>query len=154
MHTSQTALKGRDSLKGGDILQSDSDPIGEIRNRLKRWPQLPCETGDGWLSVHSEHGDGFSVSFAVTDGEYVVSFDGWHEHFTDVDDALKCFVFGLTDAARPKVFSRGGVDYKGILEHRENGKWTEESTTGRLFFPFWGRRRVRCLQNRIIDVQS
>ena len=37
----------------------------------------------------------------------VVGFDGWHEHFLSVEDALSCFAFGFSELCRLKVLYSG-----------------------------------------------
>jgi len=88
---------------------------------------------------------------AVTEDEFIVSFDGWHEHFKSQVDALNCFALGLTDQCRLKVFRRGRTDYRWTLEYRTEGGWKEDSTTGFLFFPFWRKCEILYRQNAIID---
>ena len=129
-------------------MPSAGDPIAELKSRLDDMPGLRYTAGPGSVAVEPGSGDGFPVSVFADDRGYVVSFHGWHEHFTDAESAVDCFLFGLTDRARLKVSSRCGVDYKWTLEYRRDGQWVEDSTTGRLFFPFWCRRTTRYLRNR------
>jgi hypothetical protein len=92
---------------------------------------------------------GFCVWIQERSDGCTVGFDGWHEEFTDGDEALDCFVFGLSTACRLRVFSRGSVDYKWQVLRRVDGQWVSESETGLLFFPFWRRSVQRDLQNAI-----
>ncbi len=75
-----------------------------------------------------------------------------HQHFdkSEVDDALDCFAFGLSDKCRVKVFSRGGRDYKWVMESLEQEEWVEFSTTGSLWYQFWKKPEIRYLSNMII----
>lgn len=131
-----------------------SDPISQIKTRLKDYPQLRFEEGRGTIEVKPESEEGFPVSFADNETEFIVSFAGWHDHFSDVDDALKCFAFGLSNAARLKVYSRRGVEYKWVLEYQRDGKWEEDSTTGTFSFPFWCKRKVKYLQNCVLNADD
>lgn len=91
----------------------------------------------------------------ITEGdrEWVVSYDSWHEHFDNKEEALGCFGFAFSENCRLKVCLRGNYPYKWTVESLENGTWTEMSTTGLVFFPFWRRKRVvykqSCLPNGI-----
>ncbi len=78
--------------------------------------------------------------------------EGWHAHFdaTQIETALNCFAFGLSDTARLEVHSRGGRDYRWTLEVFEDGVWRPDSTTGLLFFRFWRMKTVRYLRNSMI----
>jgi hypothetical protein len=130
------------------------DPIAEIRNRLTKYPQARSESGANSITVLPADDKGFPVSFAVAGSEYVVSFSGWHEHFTDANEALNCFAFGLSEDCRLKVYKRGNLEHRWTVESRSNGNWVEDSTTGLLFFPFWQRPRVEHLQNRLLPTNS
>ena len=78
-------------------------------------------------------------------------FEGWHEHFERQEEALNCFAVGLSDSARLKVLSRGGVDYSWMLETRQENQWVPDSTTGLFFFPFWRKKVTRYLRNTLIN---
>lgn len=93
---------------------------------------------------------GFPVALAVSGNEYVVSFAGWHEHFTSPEEALNCFAFGLSEECRLKAHKRGDFAHRWTVESQKNGAWVEDSTTGLLFFPFWRRPEVTHLQNRLL----
>jgi hypothetical protein len=51
------------------------------------------------------------------------------------------------------VVYRGSTPTKWTVESRKDGRWTPESETGLLFFPFWRRRRIAYLQNRLLPGQ-
>ena len=106
---------------------------------------VPCST-----TVEPLTADGFPVSLTEGAGEWVVAFDGWHEHFTSEDEALNCFAFGLSDRCRLRVHFRGSYPHRWTVEHRTGAGWREDSTTGRLFFPFWRRSRVEYRQNSVL----
>lgn len=126
------------------------NPIDEILARLAKYPQVRSETGPDSVTVFPVDDSGFVVAFLVADGEYIVSFSGWHEHFSDAHEALNCFVFGLSEDCRLQIHKRGSVEHRWTVESRSNGAWVEDSTTGLLFFPFWRRLRVEHRQNRLL----
>lgn len=126
------------------------DPIAEIRERFRRYPDARTQEGKGWIKYLPPKADGFSVEFRVEDGSYLVAFEGWHERFDYVEEALNCFAFGLSDACRLKVISRGGAPHKWILETLTDGVWVMESETGLLLFRFWGGRTITYRQNGLI----
>jgi hypothetical protein len=68
------------------------DPIQQLKERLSKHPELKFKATSNTVVVDAPSGTGFSVSFHVAGGEYVVHFDGWHECFGSVDDALNCFI--------------------------------------------------------------
>ncbi|MEX2247412.1 MAG: hypothetical protein WEC75_12090 [Dehalococcoidia bacterium] len=130
------------------------DVIREVQERIAKYPQAQVRRSLTHIEILPVAADGFSVSLRVAADRFGVSYEGWHEDFDDPTEALDCLAFGLSDACRLKVCSRGGFDYKWTLESRESGDWVEDSTTGLLLFPFWRSARVRYLQNRLISADS
>jgi hypothetical protein len=132
--------------------RASSLPLDAIREKLRKYPELSVVDTDDAITVKTLAPDGFAVSFHSGDGEYTVYMEGWHAHFdaSQLDTALNCFAFGLSDCARLKVHSRGGRDYRWSLEIYEDEAWRTDSTTGLLFFRFWRRKTVRYLRNAVI----
>lgn len=126
-------------------------PLDAIREKLRGYPQLSVVDAGDAITVKAAAA-GFDVSLHCGDGEYIVCMEGWHAHFdsTQIDTALNCFALGLSDAARLRVHSRGGKDYRWTLETYEDDAWRADSTTGLLFFPFWRNKTVRYLRNAVI----
>lgn len=123
------------------------DIVAEIENRLSA-SQLERATQDGQsFCVKPKNSGGFAVTLDLHDGEYTVAFDGWHEHFSDPDDALKCFFMGLGPKCRLKVLTRGSFPQKWTLEVLTGGKWVEDSAVGQLLFPFWRPKRFEYKRN-------
>jgi hypothetical protein len=130
------------------------DAISEIRERLKKYPDVRAEERPGAIVIHPADTSGFTVGFYADGDSYVVSFDGWHEEFASAEEALNCFAFGLSESCRLRVHRRGGKEYSWTVEHEENGSWKAESTTGLLFFPFWRRLEVVYRRNRLLAPNS
>ena len=95
---------------------------------------------------------GFPVRLDERGSSYTVSFAGWHEEFDSQAEALSCFAFGLSEACRLRVLSRGSFDYRWIVQHFKDGDWHDDSETGLLVFPFWLRPQERYLQNHVTPV--
>ena len=112
---------------------TSASPLDAIREKLRRYPQLSVADDGDRIMVAAQTADGFDVSFDAGGDEYTVHI-----------------AFGLSDAARLKVHSRGGRDYCWTLEAFEDGEWRTDSTTGQLFFRFWRRKAVRYLSNAVI----
>ena len=127
------------------------DPMAAIKNRLTKYPGIRYEEGAGTITVLPADDSGFEVSLSVESDDYVVSFLGWQEHFTDPEDALNCFAFGLSEQCRLKVSYRGTIPYRWTVEYAESGKWLDDSTTGLLLFPFWRKPEFKYFQNRLLQ---
>jgi|GEM_PF-2755409 len=85
-------------------------------------PEVNFEQKDGAITIFPNEPTGFAVSlFVHSDMAYTVYFDSWHEEFTQAEEALECFAFGLSDQCRLKVSKRGGKPYKWTVESQEDG---------------------------------
>lgn len=134
------------------VAKKRSSPLDAIREKLRKYPQLSVVDTVDSITVKALTPEGFAVSFHSGDGEYTVAMEGWHAHFdaTQIETALNCFAFGLSDTSRLEVRSRGGKDYRWTLEVFEDGAWRQDSTTGLLFFRLWRKKTVRYLRNAVI----
>ena len=126
--------------------------VEQIRERLRRHPDLKYREAAGTVTVEPPTTNGFPVTLTEGAGEWVVSFAGWHEHFTSEEEALNCFAFGLSDRCRLRVSYRGSFPHRWTVEERTAEGWRGDSSTGLLFFPFWQRPRVEYRQNTVIRV--
>lgn len=128
--------------------------IVEIEKRLRNFPELRYKISESTITIEPPSRGGFSLSLIETGSQWVVQFDGWHEHFDSETDALDCFAFGLTDECRLQITYRGSKPCKWTLQSKSGSGWVSDSTTGLLVFPFWLRKRVEYLQNNIISEES
>lgn len=137
-------------------VEASASPLDEIREKLRKYPYLLVVDDGDAITVKATTTEGFDVSFFCDGDGYTVGFAGWCELFSSVDpgSALECFAFGLSDSARVRVHSRGGMDYRWTLESLENGEWRKDSTTCLLFFPFWRKKTVRHLRNTTIQTEG
>lgn len=127
------------------------DAIAEICERFETYPDVRIEKGEGWIRCLPNSAEGFVVELLVRDGDYIVAFEGWHEHFGDAESALNCFAFGLSNTCRLKVVSRGGAPHRWIVESLDNGEWTIDSETGNFIFKFWHSPSVSYRQNGLVN---
>lgn len=128
--------------------------VEEIKTKLQNYPEAKYESDGTSISVFPMSDDGFTVSLYEREENFTVAFDGWHEEFQDRNEALNCFVFGLSSECRLKEVRHGNFACKWTVESWENGKWVEDSTTGLLIFPFWKKEEVRYLQNSLLPEES
>jgi hypothetical protein len=131
--------------------------IEKLKDKLKAYPEVKYEETAGEIRVCAANEKGFEVGIVCGDeDECLVSFEGWHEDFrkNQADDAIGCFLWGLTNKVRIKVTSRGGVDYHWTVQHFEEGKWQSCGVVGLLWFPFWRKKTVRYLQNDLIKAPA
>lgn len=126
-------------------------PLQAIEEKLRRYPGLDVERGDGFIRVRPQADDGFMVELRENGQAITVFMEGWHEDFEHADEALECFALGLSDRVRLRVVSRGKLDCAWTLETLREGAWVPDSTTGLLLIPFWIRRSERYLQNHLIE---
>jgi hypothetical protein len=121
-----------------------------IKEKLNKYPHVKYKIKGSHIEILPMDETGFAVSLEENNGEYIVFFEGWHEHFTNQQEAINCVAFGLSDSCRLKVIRRSGKPYKWIVEHFNNGTWKKDSETGLLIFSFWKKRTKKIYQNKII----
>jgi hypothetical protein len=126
------------------------DAIQEIREMLHRFPRLRAEATNNHIKVVPDSSDGFSVEINKEEEGYSVFFEGWHQSFTEAEEAYNCFWYGLSTDCRLKEYRRWGFAYRWELEYKEEGVWVQDSATTLLLFPYIGKKRVRILQNKLI----
>jgi hypothetical protein len=126
--------------------------VEQIRQKLQRYPHVQVNSTPTAITASPVSADGFPVRLDERGKRYTVSFSGWHEEFDSQDEAFSCFAFGLSEACRLRVLSRGSFDYRWIVQHYKDGDWHDDSETGLLVFPFWLRRQERYLQNHFTPV--
>lgn len=123
--------------------------ITRIKEKIEKYPNLIADEEQDSISITPV--GGFTVWATDNGSSYTVGFEGWHEEFESIDEALNCFAWGLSTECRLKVTKRGNVTHKWVAQSLENGQWVNTSTTGLLFFPFWRRAKVSHKQNAIIN---
>lgn len=126
------------------------DLILAIKIVLEKYPHVDYEIEDN--SFFAGVDDGFTVWAIDNIESYTVGFDGWHEEFESIEDAVDCFVWGLCDTCRLKIVMRGTEPYLWTAQRLENTNWIDISTTGLLFFPFWRKAKTTFKQNALIKV--
>jgi hypothetical protein len=128
--------------------------IEEIKGRLEKYPHANFETGDHYVRILPLSEDGFTVELIIENGGCTVHFNGWHERFDTIEEGLNCFALGLCTDCRLRVHYRWGFAYKWTVEYKEGDEWVEDCTTGLLIYPYFGKKRIRYLQNRLIEAKE
>jgi hypothetical protein len=127
------------------------DIIKQIEDVLKKHPGIPYQIENNTISVDPKSADGFCVWLTCNEAEYIIGYEGWHQHFTDIQDALEWFWNGLTNKYRLKVKSASGKPYSWTTEILEDGKWLSCGLTSLIMLAFWKKKTVSYLQNSWID---
>jgi|SRR5712671_6990855 len=122
------------------------DPIERLKAKLAKHPELKFTSTRTSVKVAAPSG-GFSVSLYASPEDYVVHFDGWHQHFSSTDQALDCFAFAYSSECRLAITYRGGTPVKWVLEYLKEGRWQVDSEVGHFLIPFWLRPHVVYKQN-------
>ncbi len=112
-----------------------------------RWEEQPT-----FIFVYAPTPTGYWIVAVEGERGPEVHLAAWHEHFSSERAALEWFAFALRgDGLRVRVTSAGGFDYAWQVETRNDGKWKARSKTMRFPLPFWRHRRVRFLQNSVMN---
>ena len=128
--------------------------LEEIVAKLRDYPEVRYIVAPDSITVYPLRDDGFEVSLHIEEQAPILNltvfFNGWHEEFSNADDALNCFAMGLTKDCRLKEWSRGEKAYKWSLEILQGGEWETYSTTALFFAPYWRTKNERYLQNDLV----
>lgn len=125
--------------------------IEAIERKCASHPGLKYQKSGNGITVSPEAPEGFPITYSFHNNKHQVGFLGWHEVFANPEEALNCFVFGLSGKCRLEIWKRGKFPYKWILEARDSkGGWYKDSEVGLLFFPFWRKRSIIHLQNSVL----
>jgi hypothetical protein len=125
-------------------------PVEELVARLRKHSQLRFTSSSSSVEIEAPSTDGFPVSLHATSSDYVVHYDGWHEHFASGAAALDCVSFAYSGQCRLAVTYRGSFAVKWVLESRVDGAWRPDSEVGHFLVPFWLRPRVVHRQNPVL----
>ncbi len=133
-------------------MTNQSNFINKIKNILLKYPDVKYREKDGVLTVPAINVDGFDVEIHDKDkaGEYAVFGHIWHDHFSDEEQAINCFMFCLTKNVRLKITSNGKVDTGAAIEKFQDERWVEISRTGIFYFNFFQKKHLRYLQNDLV----
>lgn len=138
--TSDSTMK----LEANNIIQRLSTTLSE------KYPHLQLEQEDkNFFIVKATNETGFDVWLNIDNNEWIVGYNGWHEHIDDAHDAYDAFLFGLTPECRLRVTIRGSCRCSYVLEAFEEGGWRQYGST---VYPlccmfFWRTKRVEYLSN-------
>jgi hypothetical protein len=123
------------------------DHFEGFRACLAERPELSFSIDESELAVEPPAAQGFALVVTREASGWVVWYDGWHEHFDDEDQAVRCFQAGLSGRCRVKVELRGETPYRWTAERLSEQGWRPISTVGIFWYPFWRRRRLEYRQN-------
>ncbi len=121
-----------------------------ILAKLDRYTGIDVGVGDAHIVVTCQNPESFDVSIHAQGEQFLVGFDGWHEHFDAKSDALNCFAFGLSQECRLKVVKRGKMECSWTVQAFKDDAWFDDTTTGLIFIPFWRTAQIEYRHNVII----
>ena len=125
-----------------------------VLGTLTEHGDVPVEKTTFEITVPPENDNGFAVQIQAGSESFTVYHDVWHEEFDNIQEALCCFLLGLTTAERLKLTFRGMYAYKWEAETNVEGEWGSMGVTGLFLFPFWRRAKTVYRQNDWINVDS
>jgi hypothetical protein len=105
--------------------------VQEVLDLLTKYPQVKFERRDDSVLVPPTNPEGFPVMIEqIWEGHYAVSYGGWQKDFDNLEEAVACFVLGLSNRCRLKVESKGQKPVRWTVEERVESAWREISSRG------------------------
>lgn len=98
------------------------DTIEALKRCLANHPELRFRTTRTSVEIDAPSSDGFTVGLRETSNDYVIHFEGWHEHCRSGDEALACIAFAYSGECRLAITYRGRMPVKWVVESLEDGK--------------------------------
>jgi hypothetical protein len=131
------------------------DVRAELEEMLREFPAVRVEKEGNLIAAICPGENTFKVALEDDPAEVTVFLAGYHQHFSKDEqrDALGMFLTGLSDTCRVEVFSRGGIDYKWVVEAVNfQGCWSNAAMLTNPFaaMAFWRKKSQRCLQNTVV----
>ena len=111
--------------------------VKEVVDLLQKYPQVKFERrGEDSVLVPPTSAEGFPVMIEqIWEGHYAVSYGGWQKDFSSLEEAVACFVMGLSNHCRLKVETKGKKPVRWTVEQLENAGWKEISSRGGSWAP-------------------
>lgn len=102
------------------------------------------------VTIHKANSNGFDVTVSIDEKNlYIFTDNGYHDNwllseFKNNNEALDN-IFGivrdmLSENMQIEVLLSNKSPYRWKLQYREENEWIDESTTGLLFWNYFGRR--------------
>ncbi len=124
--------------------------LDTIESEIRKHPKIKYVRNDDSIVIVPANESGFEIVFHGEETEYTVHYKGWHEHFSNLGEAIECIKFGLSNKCRLKEYSRGDRPYKWVVEYFENDQWLDDSETGFPTLYIWKKKNVIVYQNNLI----
>jgi len=128
-----------------------SEIICKIVKKLNKYPKVVYQVTENSIHLNPTNENGFSIVYKENDDNtFTVSYDKWHDNFTNQDNAISYFILGLTNKCRLKVTQRKLIVYKWTVELYQDGKWLKDKSICKINLKFWILPKVKYLQNNVI----
>jgi hypothetical protein len=125
--------------------------VQEVVDLLKKYPQVKFERRDDSVLVPPTNPEGFPVMIEqIWEGNYAVSYGGWQKDFDNLQEAVACFVLGLSSRCRLKVESKGKKPVRWTVEELADSNWREISSRGSWSPQFFKQPVTSYLTNNLL----
>ena len=129
----------------------DDDVIALLQGKLRKHPHVRYEASPSHITILPLDATGFGVEVILQPHWYSVRCDGWYGAFANATDAVAFVELALSESARLEVWIRGETAYRWTFQKRQGRGWEPVSGRRSIWAPFWRRRRILYLQNRLLE---
>ncbi|GIW21864.1 MAG: hypothetical protein KatS3mg068_0871 [Candidatus Sericytochromatia bacterium] len=128
--------------------------IIKIKDNLRKYKDklIISDETDNCIKIIQKGQKTLPIIFHAKENGFVIYLKGWHRNFLSEDDALDFLAYSLSENIRLKVIKIANIEYKWILEFKnDNNQWEEESFAQIPLFPFWLKSEIEYYQNNLLS---
>lgn len=127
--------------------------IIKIKENLNKYKEdlIISEETNNSIKLEQKGENRLPILFHVKSNGFTIYLKGWHKNFLSEEDALDFLAYCLSDSMRLKVVKFANIEYKWILEFKnDDNNWEEESYAQIPLFPSWQNSKIEYYQNTLL----
>jgi hypothetical protein len=128
--------------------------ILKIKENLDKYKDnlLITDETDNSIKLQQKGDNKLPILFHIKSDGFTIFLRGWHRNFFSEEEALDFLAYCLSSNIRLKVIKFANIEYKWILEFKnDDGIWEEESYAQIPLFPSWQKSKIEYYQNDLFN---
>jgi hypothetical protein len=128
--------------------------ILKIKENLDKYKDnlLITDETDNSIKLQQKGDNKLPILFHIKSDGFTIFLRGWNRNFFSEEEALDFLAYCLSSNIRLKVIKFANIEYKWILEFKnDDGIWEEESYAQIPLFPSWQKSKIEYYQNDLFN---